>query len=294
MKTRVVRRLDFTRKVVLAIAGTVALTVPVVLGIMNAPLIRAQSQSQPPATPLAFEVVSVKANKSGGGRGGMRPQPTGIVITNLNLKFIIQDAFSVEDFQISGGPNWIENERYDIAAKAKGPITTEQRKLMVQTLLADRFHLSHHRETKEYPVYALVVNKNGPKLHPAASDTTPQIFMKPTPTGLQLTGQKSSMQALANLLTLLMHRTVIDRTGIVGDFDFKAEWVPDQTQVGGNELIQAARSLNPDQVQGDLSPNASGTSLTAALQEQMGLKLEAAKGPVQILVIDHVERPAEN
>src|SRR5262245_56511116 len=138
---------------------------PIVTAALAASYWTTAQTPSPPISPT-FDVASVKANKSGG-RGGMRPQPSGLVATNLNVKFLIQDAYSVEDFQVAGGPAWIENDRYDITAKANGQITNEQRKLMLQSLLADRFRLQLHRETKELPVYALVASKGGLKLHDA-------------------------------------------------------------------------------------------------------------------------------
>jgi uncharacterized protein (TIGR03435 family) len=215
----------------------------------------------------AFEVASVKPNKSGdsapwrfvGSRGG-------ITATNVTLPFLIMNAYGVRENQISGGPSWLSSERYDVVAKDQSDNPSPARhRQMLQTLLADRFQLRLSRETKDLPVYALVVGKGGHKFHEADGGSDG----KNTTGRGRITARKVSMEWLSERLGGQLERTVVDRTGLQGNFAFELEWAPD-----------------PD----DLS----GPSVFIALQEQLGLKLEPQKGSVEILVIEHVEKPSEN
>ena len=233
---------------------------------------------QPAPERPAFEVASVKPNKSGDRGTTMGPSPGGLTATNATLKFLITFAYDVRDHQISGGPSWLNSERYDIVAK--GPIdhpTVAQNRQMLQTLLADRFQLRLLRETKELPGYALVIGKNGPKLQ------EPEGAGNGMRTGRgRITTQGISMEHFAENLGKLLGRTVVDKTGLQGNFAFTLEWTPDPSQSMG--------ALGPAPVPADDS----GPSIFTAVQEQLGLKLEQQKGPVEILVIHHVERPSEN
>jgi len=215
----------------------------------------------------AFEVASVKPNKSGEGAPwrfvGSR---AGITATNVTLPFLIMNAYGVRDNQVSGGPGWLTSERYDVVAKDQSdhPSPARQRQ-MLQTLLADRFQLRLRRETKDLPVYALVVGKSGYKFHEADGGSDG----KNTAGRARITARKVSMEWLSERLGGQLERTVVDRTDLQGNFAFELEWSPD-----------------PD----DLS----GPSIFTALQEQLGLKLQPQKGSVEILVIEHVEKPSEN
>ena len=233
---------------------------------------------QPATERLAFEVASVKPNKSGDRGTSMGPSSGGLTATNATLKFLITFAYDVRDHQISAGPSWFDTERYDIVAK--GPIdhpTVAQNRQMLQKLLADRFQLRLLRETKELPEYALVVEKNGPKLHqPEGAGNGMRIGRG------RITTQAVSMEHFAGNLGKLLGRTVVDKTGLQGNFAFTLEWTPDASQPMG--------VLGPSPA----VPDDSGPSIFTALQEQLGLKLEPQKGPVEILVIDHVEKPSEN
>ena len=188
-----------------------------------------------------------------------------------------------------GGPKWLDSERFDIEAKVDGPaaeqmrtLSREQRKLqmqaMFQQLLADRFKLSVHWETRELPVYALVVAKSGPKLTAATkpdsgtSSSNGQFMAR----GMTLA---EISQSLTQELARELGRVIIDKTGIAGRYDVTLKWTPD------------ADGASPDKGTEDTS---SGPSIFTALQEQLGLKLESTKGPVQVLVIDHIEMPSEN
>jgi uncharacterized protein (TIGR03435 family) len=248
------------------------LRLAIILLLVKAPLYRAQSQATV-ASPLKFEVASVKPNKSGDRDASMNPSPGGFYATNTTLKFLITWAYDVGDHQISAGPNWINTERYDIVAKGQidRPNSAQYRQ-MLQTLLADRFQLRLRRETKELPVYALVVGKNGSKLREADG-----VGMT-TGRG-RITARRISMERFAAHLGNRLGRTVLDRTGLQGNFAFELEWTPDPGQPLGP---------NPTPLE------SSGPSIFTALQDQLGLKLEPQKGSVEMLVIDHVEKPSEN
>ncbi len=239
---------------------------------------------------------------------------------NVSAKMLIRLAYKVQDYQIAGGPGWIDSERYDIEAKPESsgldsspaPLSDdrreaamEQQRLRMQALLADRFGLAVHRDTRELPVYALVVAKGGTKLHPAAA--TPDSSDAPAPPNTkgpmfkgremrigrgELSGQSAPLSLLADTLSNQIGRTVVDRTGLTGLYDFTLKWTPDESQPrmfpGPREGMEgrppADRSANPD----------TGPSIFTAVQEQLGLKLESQKGPVPILVIDRIEKPSEN
>ena len=184
---------------------------------------------------------------------------------------LLRNAYSVQSYQILGGPGWMNSVGFDIEARAvAGEPPREQVLKMIQALLADRFHLALHRETRQLPVYNLVVGKTGPELQTAASNAAPARTIKRG----QLITQKMSMTMLANLLALELKRPVMDETALKGEFAFTLEWT-----LGLSES--------------DVGPS-SRPSLFTAVQEQLGLKLEPAKGPVEVLVIDHLEKPSEN
>jgi bla regulator protein blaR1 len=241
--------------------------------------------------PPAFEVASVKPTRPDDLRGSTYGfNPGGLEVTNGTLKGLIQMAYDVPAFQISGGPGWINSERYSISAKteaASQDIDRQKRiaetRQRLQTLLADRFRLRVHRETKEIPEYTLVIAKNGAKLTEAAQ--APERRGEGIRAGCgQMTGTRATMANLAFALTRQMGRPVLDRTGLEGKYDFQVDWAPDGACAGP-----------PGGAGTDMPPAPSdGPSIFTALQERLGLKLEATKGPVEVVVIDRVERPAEN
>ncbi len=294
MSNRVGLRLNFARKVALATAGAAALTVPIVVGIMHA-------QSPAGAAAPKFEVASIKRDVSG--------EPAFFTcvpkchLERMTLKALIIFAYRVHDFQVTGGPGWIDSERYNIDAKAEGPpasnqeyVTLQYRRL--QTLLRDRFNLTIHRETKELPIYDLTVAKRGPKLQtPNCLQREPgDLTIAPgkycgliggSMAGGRLQASSTTMENLARFLSSMLSRTVVDKTGITGEFDLQLTFTPQRLtapspDVGGPRPADGAATA-------DLGPD-----IFTAMQEQLGLKLESAKGPVEILVIDHVERPSEN
>jgi uncharacterized protein (TIGR03435 family) len=226
----------------------------------------------------AFDVASVKSRNpavaESSNRTSIDSAPGSLTIRNASLSECIKWAYLIRDYQISG-PAWLMTEKYDITAKASGPAPLNQLRQMLRTLLTDRFQLQLHRETKELPVYELVAAKSGPKLHKA--EPGGHTGMKGENGSFVFEG--TSMPQFAEDLATLsqVDRPVLDRTGIPGVFDFNLKF--------GESNDEMKRAL----IAGD------GASIFTLIQEQLGLKLEARKGPVEMLVIDHVERvPTEN
>jgi uncharacterized protein (TIGR03435 family) len=235
------------------------------------------------------------------------------MVTNYPLRGLIQFAYQLQGFQVDGGPGWISSDRFDIVAKAEGdppPVPPggppDEMMLMLRTLLAERFKLAMHKETRELPVYALVIaradGKLGPRLHQSSTDC--QSLLTPRPGGpppvapapgarplCGLRGGPASLTAggfplsqLASALSQRLQRVVVDRTGLTGNFDFDLTFAPDQIP---KELQGPDAPPSPP-----IDPNA--PSIFTALQEQLGLKLDSQKGPVEVSVIDRVERPTED
>ena len=277
---RVADRLNLPRRLLLALTAIGMVAGPVALGVLNAPLGRAQSQIGEGAR-LEFEVASVKLNKTGARGASAVPAPGGrrFTATNAPLMMLVMLAYNVTQRQIAGLPNSFNAEGYDIEAKTDHPVSYQQLMRMLQSLLADRFKLTLHRETKELPVYAMVVAKGGPKLreNPALGDP---LVTRGAKAGEQVF-QNFPMPRFAFILSVQLDRSVEDRTGLAGSYDFTLAYMRDRVGAGVLEGREA-------------QPSSDTPSIFTALQEQLGLKLESAKGPVETLVIDHVERPSEN
>lgn len=255
------------------------------------------AQSQDVAQPK-FEVASIKRDTNGQSRVNIGGSPDRFQAQNVWLRFLIQWAWNVKDFQISGGPGWAGSDRYDINATKGATAGLEQTRLMLQSLLEDRFQLKLHRESKESQVYALMPAKSGMKLRPssegsciprsqaAGQATDPKKLCGHVEWSRRsVEGTSISMEELITTLSQILQRPVLDKTGFTSRFDAHAEWTADQSTPG---LV--APGLPPDAASTD--PN--GKSIFTALQEQLGLRLESTKGPVEFLVIDHLERPSEN
>jgi bla regulator protein BlaR1 len=306
------RKLDFSRKLMLSVAGLLAVAAPVVIGVLHATQSRAESQAPNTSQAYEYEVASIKPDKSGTNMVRLMFSPDGLTATNATLQMFIHAAYQVEPHQVSGGPSWLNSDHYDIEAKmdsatadALHKLSEEQgileRQRMLQALLADRFKLTLHRETRELPVYALLIAKNGPKLQEAKpGDTYPNGIKGPdgrAGVGMMfmngrgsVTGQGLPVSNLVRLLSLQLGRSVVDKTGLTAKYDFTLQWTPDESQgamfKGPGPGPQGTASPPP--------PDPSGPSIFTAVQEQLGLKLESQKGPVEILVIDHAEQPSEN
>jgi len=239
-----------------------------ILAIATVGMHRAGGQS-----PGEFDVTSIKPNQSGSDGTSINTLPGGrFVATNASLKMLIESAFGVKDFQIAGGPRWLDATSYDIEAKVdrNGRMSDEELRPYLQALLADRFKLKFHRETKEVSVYSLVVGKTGSKLaeHTGTGEPSGRTLFGSGKASMSAT--KVTTKKIAEVLSQVLSRTVVDNTGLSGMYDLKLEWVPDQT----------AESTGP--------------SIFTALQEQLGLKLESTRGPVEVLIIDSAEKPSEN
>jgi uncharacterized protein (TIGR03435 family) len=240
------------------------------------------------AASLAFDVVSIKQNHSGPGPA-MIISPIDsdrIIVANASPHEIVGEAYGIRLHDlITGMPSWADSDAYDIEAKVAAAdlpafhkLLPGQRNPMLQPLLADRFHLKVHFETRTLPAYALLVSKGGPKL----KEIEPGILSNglKDPGGIdmnrtQLTATGSSMQGLAHVLQMQLGRPVVDRTGLTGNYDFALKFAPVQSSATSDDASAAP-------------------SLFTAVQEQLGLKLESVKTPVQVLVVEHIERPTEN
>lgn len=201
---------------------------------------------QPAAGPLAFEAASIAVNKSGGGRGGVRTDPERLTGRNATMKQLILYAYDVRNYQVSG-PGWLDTERYDLEAKSEGSASTEQMRLMLRTLLADRFRLKAHRETKELPVYWLVVAKNGPKLRDEKEGDAlvKDGNLPPLRAGANGMFLRGELAQLAEVLSRPLGRPVLDKTGIKGRYFFQLEWALDPGQTGGGAAADG-RGPAPD------------------------------------------------
>lgn len=313
----IARNLDFSGEFTLGRAGWLGVSTLIVFGVVSIRPSRARGQQSPDAAAsYEFEVASIKPNKSGTNMIRMMFTPNGLDATNVTFAMLIRSAYGIEENQISGGPSWLKSDHYDIDAKMDSPtadavhkLNEDQRRLatqhMLQVLLADRFKLAVHHDSKELSIYALVVAKNGPKIKQAKpGDTYPNGIKGPDGVGRggmmrmgrgQLTGQALPLSALARLLTGQLGRTVVDKTGLPGNYDFTLQWTPDESQGAGLEAAKAfSRGPDPGGQGTAPSSDTSAPSLFTALQEQLGLKLESQKGSVEIYVIDHAEKPSEN
>jgi uncharacterized protein (TIGR03435 family) len=256
----------------------------------------AQTEARP-----EFQVASVKINSENPQRRIVRPQPGGrLMAENAPLQLLIQNAYGVQAYQVVGGPGWVNADGFDVQAKPEGEASTAQMWLMLQSLLADRFKLAVHRETRERPVYALTGAKgsfNPPAQKedcvatPPGTSPTPGTFpcgrvgILGAPAGIQMNGVKAPMAEFVRMLAMLMGRPVIDQTGFSGELDVRLSFTPD-------ESVQGIPGTGPGAMSEATDPNK--PNIFAALQEQMGLKLTSSKGPVEVLVIDRVERPTAN
>ncbi len=246
---------------------------------------------------MAYDAVAIKPNKSGSGSMSWRSSDDSFEGINFSLKQLIVNAYGIRDGLISGMPAWAEGAHFDIHAKIVDPdaealtkLTPEQRQAMVASILTERFGLKVHKETKQLPVYELTVLKDGPKFKDSVAvevdpkdDPAQRKGMGP---GSMMTsdGQLKSvaipLSSLVSMLASELSRTVIDKTGLAGKYDLNLKWTPDRVAAAGTDDGQQPADVAP--------------SLFTALQEQLGLKLVSSRGPVETLVVDHVEQPSEN
>jgi uncharacterized protein (TIGR03435 family) len=239
-----------------------------------------------PNVTLSFEVATIKPSKPDQRGSGFGLQGNRLRATNITLNDLIAFAYEVHPKQAIGTPPWAGTDKFDIEAKpeGEGAPSGKQWKGMLQKLMADRFKLAFHREMKELPVYALSVGKTGPKLTKSGGDPN-------SPPALDFSGlgnlhvTNGSMVGFTQAMqAVVLDRPVVDQTGLDGRFDFDLNWTPDDSQFRG------LGAKIPPQADGANAP----PPLYKAIQEQIGLKLDATKAPAEVLVIDHVEKPSEN
>ena len=234
--------------------------------------------AQPAAPPPSFDVASIKLSPPGR-EGGNSPfgdniqaTPGSLTMRRITLKAGIAWAYHVFEYQVNG-PEWIGSERYDIAAKAASPTTTAELRVMLQALLADRFQLTLHRQTKEMQAFVLTVGKNGPKFH--ESKTEGDSSIQPDPKAMSISVQRVPIAQMIDPLARMFQIPVIDMTGLKGRYDVTmniAKYIP-----------QNGEKMDPLSI------------IQTGLQEELGLKLEARKMPVDLLIVDHAEKgPVEN
>jgi len=234
----------------------------------------------------AFEAASIKISHASGTGSGMSRYPNRIRIINSTLKFCVQVAWNVKDFQVAGGAGWMDTERYEIDAVAAEPFKKDEYREMLRSMLADRFGLAVHSETQDRQGYILIAARNGPKLPPPADD--PDVMFSGTPSGNRtLKARNVTLKGLADALSLPLRAIVVDQTGIEGRYDVSFEWTPDAASMP--RVSKSGEPLPPAPADA-----ASGPSIFTALQEKLGLRLESRKVPVEVIVIDHANRPSEN
>jgi uncharacterized protein (TIGR03435 family) len=288
----------------IAALGSVALLAPLrtVVGALG----------QTPTVHPQFEVASVKPSFSDS-MMNVRPLP-GRLTADATLQVLMQYAYGLQPFQITGGPGWLASARYEIEASAGAAANREQLLLMLQPLLEERFRLKTHREVKELPVYTLVSNRGGIKLPAPKEDACAEsasdaalewaggrmavpgelpaarircgsalvaLTGRLPDARMQLLGGKIAMPEFVRMLSMTLGRVVIDRTGFTAPFDVQLDFAPDET----------TPSLPPPPPG---SPPTSAVSIAQALQQQLGLRLESARGPVEVLVVDQAEPPSPN
>jgi uncharacterized protein (TIGR03435 family) len=245
--------------------------------LLVVPLVVAVAAAVPPAIAQsrekAFEVVSIKRNRTAAAASDTNTTPGRLSLVNVTLLSVIQRAFGVQRPQIVDAPDWLLSERYDIVAVTGdgAELTDENRQAYLQAALADRCQFRFHRETREIRTYALVPSKSGPRLVEHVGPGEYSMRVQPTDEGhLRLRSTRGNMRRLAEILAGQVGDLVADHTGLSGEYDFTLEWAP------------------------NVNDSAAGPSLFTALNEQLGLRLEAAKTPIQAIVIDRIERPSEN
>ncbi len=245
---------------------------------------------QPARIPLdlRFEVASLKPSTGLEPGGGIRPTPGGqrYVAVNCPIKLMIQVAYRVKADQIVGGPGWLNSERFDMMARAEKPSSADELHVMLMNMLADRMQLKFHKEKREMQMYALTVHREGLKLTPHEAANGGDTWIDQTEAPFLHVKMKATCAPLgyfAFRLAQLMDRPVVDLTNLPGGYDFNLEYTrelppgfPEGGRINGEE------------------PDTSGPTVFVAVKQQLGLELKAQKGPVEVIVIDHVERPTAN
>lgn len=241
-----------------------------------------------------YDVASVKVNKSGDRMMRIMNSPDGFSCINIPLQTLIANAYGIRQDLITGGPSWVDSTGFDVQAKVAGAdietfkkLSPRQRSALLQALLAERFKLKVHHETKVLPMFDMVIAKGGLKLKPLApaQPSAADATKDPDPASHRgmmtmgpgmFKGESLPMSAVANQLSFVLEHTVVDKTGLTGDYDFDLKWTPEDAEPPADGSAE------------------SSASIFTAVQEQLGLKLQSTKGPLDTLVIDHAELPSQN
>jgi len=329
MAQRSAYALSATRRLLLCAAGALLIAAPIGFGVLHGQSSPAAAANSPqpfewtPDLPK-YEVATIKPSSEEDGRVRMMLTPDGAELNGVQLPMLLQQAFGVERDRIVGVPDWARSRRFDIAAKVApedapklDKLKMEQRRAMILPLLQERFGLKFHHETRELPMYSLVVAKGGPKLKASTTPVSPPPgvpaapngpsspdqpgraaglsrqgpggpgMMRISPGAIEANGGATSF--LAHALSNLVGRSVVDNTGLTGNYDYNLHWTPDESLMprggpgDGGPHLQADAPIDPN-----------GPTLFTALEEQLGLKLESQKGKVDVIVIDHIDPPSEN
>jgi bla regulator protein BlaR1 len=323
--------LSFGRKCLLSLAAVTVIAAPIGFGVLHGQSASAgpsADESASTANLPKYDVVSIKPVAADDGRLMIMFRPSGVELKGIPVQMLLQQAFGVEKDRIVGAPDWVRSRHFDFEAKVTADdaakmqkLKMQQRNAMMLPVLEDRFHLKYHHETRELPMYALVIAKGGPKLteskpgdHMGDLEGRPRTPEAPLPPpgspaanakpdgapprtnrpaigeGMRMTpgnfvARGGTIDFLRGALSNMLGRTVVDKTGLTGKYDYTLNWTPDEGMrppIGG-----AAPGGEPP-------ADAGGPTLFTALQEQLGLKLESQKGKVDVIVIDHIDPPTEN
>ena len=271
------------------------------VALLAAPAIVVWAQTPTPPSPMrrmpddadpTFDVATIKPNESGAANIQMfRFGQDDFETRNSSLVDLIARAYGVQTKQITGGPEWMSHDRYDIKARPdiEGVPNPTQVRSLLQKLLVDRFKLTFHKDKKEMSAYVLTVVKTGPKLKHTEFDGPGMSFgLVPKRTGISLPVRNATMSDFSEVLqSVVLDRPVVNDTGFTGHYDFALTFMPDDSQFNGHPPVLNGQAPKPDAV--DAAP-----SLFEAIREQLGLKLDAQKTAVDVIAIDHVEKPSAN
>ena len=306
--------LSMWRKAVLVSAAVLILAAPIGIGIVHGQASTATTTASGQAPIVVsdlpkYDVASIKPNKTGDNRVRFMMTPDGISLQGAPMRMLLPQAFGVEEDRILGEPDWVKSSRFDIEAKVEPEnapklkdLKADQRNAMMLQLLVDRFNLKYHHEQREMPMYTMAVAKSGLKMKPTKPDQdAPEPEAPPRGDGPQpkmgrhmlmmnpghLESTGTSTEQLAHLLSRQLGRTVVDKTGLTGEYDFTLDYTPDNMPVPAHGDTEGGPKPQ-------MPVDTGGPSIFTAVEEQLGLKLEATKGMVDVIVIDHIDTPTEN
>jgi uncharacterized protein (TIGR03435 family) len=250
-------------------------------------IIRLVVYGQPSAGPPRYEVASIKANSENDLSNTFHIEPDGsISAAGITLRRLMMTAYNVQGFRILGGPDWVNSRRWVLQAKPDGVASPGQIRPMLRALLEERFRLRTHSEIRKLPVYELVVDHKGSKV-PTTKDTKSTSAIRVAPGSIQFTNATSA--AFAGQLSYALGHPVIDKTNLLGNFDFALVWTPEPGENGGPTTAGLPPEAEEQPVSAPDRP-----SIFAAIPEQLGLRLKSARGPVEVVVVDNVQMPTAN